>query len=246
MIRLILVFLFVVLFLIVSIPILLVEWIIGKFDMNLKKRSSLAIVAWAFRVVSFLSGTKITVIGKENVPVDQPVLYIGNHRSYFDVVVSYALVPNLTGYIAKKQILKVPVLGQWMKNLDCLFLDRDDLRQGMEVILEAIEKIRNGISICIYPEGTRNNTDQTLLPFKKGSFKIAQRTGCALIPVTVNNTRDIFESHPWYIRPQHVIIEYGTPIYYNKLEKEDQKNIHETVQAIIEKTYLKNNDLIQK
>ena len=179
-------------------------------------------------------------------PVDQPVLYIGNHRSYFDVVVSYALVPNLTGYIAKKQILKVPVLGQWMKNLDCLFLDRDDLRQGMEVILEAIEKIRNGISICIYPEGTRNNTDQTLLPFKKGSFKIAQRTGCALIPVTVNNTRDIFESHPWYIRPQHVIIEYGTPIYYNKLEKEDQKNIHETVQAIIEKTYLKNNDLIQK
>ncbi|MCH4193529.1 MAG: 1-acyl-sn-glycerol-3-phosphate acyltransferase [Butyrivibrio sp.] len=246
MIRLIFVVVFVVLFLIVSIPILLVEWIIGKFNMHLKKRSSLAIVSWAFRVVSFLSGVKLTIIGKENIPADQPVLYIGNHRSYFDIVVSYALVPNLTGYIAKKQILKVPVLGQWMKNLDCLFLDRDDLRQGMEVILTAIEKVKSGVSICIYPEGTRNTTDQTLLPFKKGSFKIAQRSGCPIIPVTVNNTRDIFEAHPWYIKSQHVIIEYGAPVYYKDLEKEDQKNINEYVQSIIEKTYLKNQELLKK
>mgnify|MGYP001108845276 CR=1 FL=1 len=66
-----------------------VEWIIGKFNPGVKDRSSLAIVNWAFRVVLFLAGTKVTFIGLENVPTDTPVLYVGNHRSFFDVVITY-------------------------------------------------------------------------------------------------------------------------------------------------------------
>lgn len=87
MIRLLLVLLFVVLFLIISLPIQLAEYIIGKYRPDIKDRSSLAIVKWAFRVVLFLSGTTVTVIGEENVPKDEPVLYIGNHRSYFDILI---------------------------------------------------------------------------------------------------------------------------------------------------------------
>ena len=106
--RIIFVALFVVLFLLLMIPVMIVEWIIGKFNQDLKDRSSIRIVQWAFRRILFLCGTKITVIGEENVPKNEPVLYIGNHRSYFDVVITYARVPGLCGYISKKEIERIP------------------------------------------------------------------------------------------------------------------------------------------
>ncbi|WP_035765300.1 lysophospholipid acyltransferase family protein [Butyrivibrio sp. NC2002] len=239
MIRLILVFLFLLCFFIISIPIQLILWIVGKFNENAKKHISLAIVSKAFKVVAFLSGVKLTVIGEENVPKDTSVLYIGNHRSYFDIVISYSRVPRLTGYIAKKEILKVPILSTWMRYMDCLFLDRKDIRQGLEVILTAIDKVKNGISITIYPEGTRNGKDE-MLPFHKGSFKIAQKTGCPIVPMTICNSNAIFEDHLPFFKKAHVILEYGNPIYPNELSAEDKKNIDTYCYNIIKETYEKN------
>lgn len=102
MIRVFLIAVFLIVFFLLSIPVFLIEWIIGKFNPRVRDISSLRIVQGAFKVVIFLSGVKLTVIGEENVPKDQPVLYIGNHRSYFDIVLTYARCPGLTGYVAKK------------------------------------------------------------------------------------------------------------------------------------------------
>lgn len=239
MIRLILVAVFVVLFLVLSTPLLIAEWIIGKFNMDLKSRSSLAIVKWAFRGVLFLAGTSVTVRGEENVPKDTPVLYIGNHRSYFDIVITYIRVPRLTGYIAKKEMLKWPFLVNWMRNLHCLFLDRNDIKQGLKIILSAIEKVKSGISICIFPEGTRNRVNHTFMEFHEGSFKIAAKTGCPIIPMTIYNSGDIFEDHLPWIKKTHVILEYGKPIYIKDLSKEDQKKIGIYTQNVIKETYFK-------
>lgn len=239
MIRFILVASFVVLFLIFSIPLLIAEWIIGKFNMDLKNKSSLAIVSWAFRVCLFIAGTTIIVRGEENVPKDEPVLYIGNHRSYFDILITYVRVPRPTGYIAKKEMLRYPLLVNWMKNLHCLFLDRQDIKQGLMIILTAIEKIKSGISICIFPEGTRNRVNHTFMEFHEGSFKIAAKTGCAIVPMTIYNSADIFEDHLPKVRKTQVILEYGKPIYIKELEKEDQKRIGAYVKNIIMETYFK-------
>ena len=127
MIRFICIVIFVILFLVLSIPLLIAEWIIGKFNPELKSRSSLAIVNWAFRVCLWFAGTQITYLGEERVPRDAAVLYIGNHRSYFDILMTYVRVPRPTGYIAKKEMLRYPLLVNWMKNLHCLFLDRKDI-----------------------------------------------------------------------------------------------------------------------
>ena len=243
MIRAIFVVLFVAIFLILSLPIQLVLLIIGKFNPMAKKRASLAIVGWAFNVVAFLSGVKRTVIGEENVPKDQAVLYVGNHRSIFDIVLCYPRVPNPTGFISKKEVLKVPLLNIWMIYLDCLFLDRSDLRKGLEMVLAAIDKVKNGISMCIFPEGTRNSTDAPMLDFHKGSFKIAQKSGCPIVPMVINHSRDIFENHPPFIKATHVVIEYCKPIVISELSKEDQRNIDGYVKKIIEDTYLKNEKL---
>lgn len=244
MIRFVLVCLFVVLFLICSIPLMFVEWIIGKFSMDAKSRSSLAIVNWAFRCILFLTGVKITVIGEENVPQDTAVLYVANHRSFFDILLTYVRVPRPTGYVSKVELLKVPLLRQWMKNLHCLFLDRTDIKKGMQTILEGIEKLKSGISICIFPEGSRSKEPDTFLPFHEGSFKLAQKSGCPIVPICLNNSSDIWEDHFPKIKKTHVIIEYCKPIYINELDKEDKKFVGAYVQKIISGTYFKNKELL--
>ena len=219
MIRITFVFLFLILFLILGIPVLGIEWLIGRFSKNTMDYSSLRIVQWGFNTILKITGVEITVIGEENVP-DEPVLFIGNHRSYFDILITYARCKRLTGYIAKKEMLSIPLLSTWMKRLYCLFLDRSNPKEGLKTILQAIDYIKQGISICIFPEGTRNKGEElSLLPFHNGSFKIADKTGCAIIPMSINNTADIFESHFPRIKKTHVILEYGTPIYPKELDK---------------------------
>ena len=246
MIRFIRVAITVIGFLILSIPILIIEWIIGKFSPQTKEISSLRIIQTVFKFILWVAGTKVTVIGEENVPKDTPVLYIGNHRSYFDIVLTYSRCPIRTGYIAKKEMEHYPLLSNWMRYLHCLFLDRKDIKQGLKTILTAIEKVKSGISICIFPEGTRSKSaDETeLLPFHEGSFKIATKSGCAIIPMSINNTAEIFEAHMPKIKSTHVVLEYGKPIYVKDLSKEDQKHLGEYTRNIILETLRKNKELV--
>lgn len=232
MIRIILALLFLILFLILGIPVLIVEWVIGKFNKHASDISSLRIVQWAFRVILFISGTKVTVIGEENVPTDKAVLYICNHRSYFDIVITYSRCKRLTGYIAKDNMEKVPLLNIWMRRLYCLFLNRTDMKEGLKTILMGIDQLKNGISMCIFPEGTRNkSTDQMdMLPFKAGSFKMAEKSGCPIIPMAITNSADILENHFPFVRKTHVILQYGKPILPNELSKEDKKKLSSLVQ----------------
>lgn len=244
MIRFILVATFVILFLILSIPILIAEWMIGKKNPQLKSTSSQAIVTWAFRVCLFIAGTSVTVIGKENIPTDTAVLYVGNHRSYFDILLTYDQAIRSTGCVAKIEMKRYPLLSDWMRNIHCTFLDRTDLKKGMATIKENIELLKNGVSINVYPEGTRNKTQDTLLPFHDGSLKMAERSGCPIVPVTMNNTGAIFEDHLPKIQKQHVVIEYGKPIYMNQMSREEKKLVSDNIQTILTETYEKNKALV--
>lgn len=239
MIRLILVAVFLVLFLVLGIPLLLIEWMIGKFNQRAKDISSLRIVQWAFKVILFLAGTKVVIKGEENVPKNEPVLYVGNHRSYFDIVITYSRVPDLTGYIAKKEMLRWPLLVNWMKNLHCLFLDRQDVKQGLKTILTAIDKVKAGISICIFPEGTRNRVNDTFMEFHEGSFKVASKSGCAVVPMAIYNSAAIFEDHIPWIRKTTVIVEYGKPFYIKDLPRETQKRVGAYSRDLIMENYFR-------
>lgn len=244
MIRLILVALFLTLFLILSAPLLIFEYFLGKWNPDAKNRSCLAIVRWAFRCILFLSSVSVTVLGEENVPTDIPVLYIGNHRSYFDVLMTYVRVPRPTGYISKDSLKKVPLLASWMRNLHCLFLNRTDIKQGMKTILEAVEKVKSGISICIFPEGTRSKEPDAFLPFRGGSFKIAEKAGCPIIPISINNAGQIWEDHLPRIQKTHVVIEYGKPILMQEMDREAKRRIDDTVLEAIKTMYFKNKALV--
>ena len=244
MIRFIIAIIFIVLFLLFSYILFFIEWIVGKVNKRAKDYSSLRIVQWAMRVILKICGVKITVIGKENMP-KEAALYVGNHRSLLDVLIAYVQCENLTGFVSKDSMKKVPAFRVWMKYLYCLFLDRKDIKQGLKTILQAIDYVKQGVSIFIFPEGTRNKGEElSMLPFKEGSFKIALKTDCPIVPVSINNSAEIFENHFPKVKKTHVIIEYGTPIYPKDLTREEQKVIGATCQKIIEDAIQKNASLV--
>ena len=180
------------------------------------------------------AGMTVTVRGKEKIP-DTSVLYVGNHRSYFDILVGYTTVPGLTGFVAKKEMDRYILLRDWMRNVNCLFLDRKNIKEGLKTILEGVAKIKAGISIWIFPEGTRSRgaSELDMLEFKEGSLKIAEKSGHPVVPVAITGTAEVFEAHMPFIRPSHVIIEYGDPIYIKQLEPSQRKFVGEYTREVI-------------
>lgn len=233
MIRFVLTAAFVILFLLLSIPLMAVEWCIGKVNKHAKERSSYFIIRNAFRFCLVLSGVKITIKGSKNIQTDQAALYVLNHRSMYDVLLLYSALPPLMGFVSKDSLRKVPLLNVWMRNVNCLFLNRSNPREGLKTILDAIQKIQQGISICICPEGTRSHTNE-MLPFKEGSFKIALKTGCPIVPVAITNSGAIFEDHFPKIKKTHVVVEFAKPIDVKTLSADEKKVIGETAQKIIQ------------
>jgi 1-acyl-sn-glycerol-3-phosphate acyltransferase len=243
-IRVLLVLLFIGVFLVLSIPIMLVEWIVRKKSIEACDRSSFVIIKWAFKVILFLSGVKVDYIGKENIPTDRAVLYVGNHRSDFDIPLTYLCFPNPTGFVAKVNIKKLKLISVWMHNINCVFIDRDNIKDGLKAILTSIDLVKRGVSICIFPEGTRNRTKEDILPFKEGSLKIASKSGCPIVPFSINNSEMIFEAHfPW-VKRTHVVIEFGKPIEVSEMTKQEQKSLAPMVQNIVKESYIKNKELV--
>ena len=244
MIRLFLVGLFLFWFFLFSLFLFVILFFVGLFSKNAKDRMSYAIVSRALRVVLFLSGTKLEVKGFENIPKDRAVLFVGNHRSFFDIVINYSLIPPLMGFISKKEVKKVPILSGWMKRMNCLFLDRDNIKEGMKTIIAGTEQLKNGISMFIYPEGTRAKSDDDMAEFKEGSFKMAEKSGAPIVPVAINNSSACFEDQMPKIKKAHVIIEYGKPIETSELSKEEKKHLGAYVHGIVKEMVMKNKELV--
>ena len=244
MIRLSLIVLFIFLFFVSSIALFFILFIVGLFSKKVKARMSYAIVQWVLRVCLFIAGTKVEVIGLENVPKDRAVLYVGNHRSIFDILINYSLLPPLVGFISKKEMKKYPFLNHWMKLMNCLFLDRENIKEGLKTILEGVDKMKNGVSMFIYPEGTRARRDEDMIEFKEGSFKLAEKSGAPIIPVAINNSSACFEDHKPRVKKAHVVIEYGKPIETTELSKEEKKHIGSHVHNIVKEMVMKNKELV--
>lgn len=239
MIRFIIIVFYLVLYLILSLPVLLAEQIIGRRSPELKANSSKALVGWGFRCISRLAGVNLIVLGKENIPTDTAVLYVGNHRSFFDIVLSLSCFPRITGYVAKKEMNRVPILRLWMRNIHCLFLDRDNIKEGLKTILKGVEEVKNGYSLCIFPEGTRNKVNDSFLPFHEGSFKIAEKGGVPVIPMTILNSAAVFEDHLPRVKKATVIISFSAPVYPAQLDKETRKSLGSHISGIIQENYFR-------
>lgn len=244
-IREILALIFVALVLIVDLPLHVITWIIEKFKPGACTGFRYAYVHYAMKVVRFLTFGPITTIGLEKVPADRPVLFVANHSSIFDIILTGSQLSHPMGYIAKNELEHTP-LCLIMKEIHCLFLDREDPRQGLKTILKAIDYIKEGISMFVFPEGTRTRVEGELLPFHAGSFKMATKPGCPVVPITIVGTWDMFEPHIPRLKSGPVVIEYGDPIETAGMSREEQKDLPNRVYETISETYWKNEALIKE
>ncbi len=243
MIRLILIVIFLIFYAIFSLIMLPIEWMVRKINRKAGDKSSLRIVQAAFKIVRFLAGARTTVIGLDRIPKNEPVLFVGNHQSYFDIIIAYSVMPDITGFVAKKEIRKIPLLRTWMEYLYCLFLDRKDIREGMKTIVTGIEYVKKGISVAVFPEGTTSK-DGELLPFHEGSLKIAEKSGCRIIPMVQNNTRKCWETHIPWVRGNKTVLEFCEPVDLKSLSPEERKFSGNYIREIIEEVYHRNEELI--
>lgn len=177
------------------------------------------------------AGVKVEVSGSENIP-KEACLFVSNHQSYFDVPILMAVIDRSIGFIAKKEIEKVPFMNYWMKELHSVFMDRDNIREAVKSINEGIENLQNGYSMVIFPEGTRSKCD-TVGEFKKGSMKLGIKAGAPIIPVTINGAYKAFEGNNNRVKSADVKIVFGEPIYPKNLSKEEQNNLAEVFKGII-------------
>ncbi|GGB39856.1 lysophospholipid acyltransferase family protein [Fictibacillus barbaricus] len=181
---------------------------------NIQERDTLVdkkVKEWSTSLVK-LSGSKITVSGEENIPADTAVLFVSNHQGNFDIPILLGYIKKPKAFISKIEVKKMPFIGTWMEQLNCLFMDRKNVRQSVQAINEGAKLLKNGTSLVIFPEGTRSKGDE-MSAFKPGSFKLAIKSGVPIIPVTIDGSYKIMEKQGFWIKPAEVYITVHPPIY---------------------------------
>ncbi|WP_058486672.1 lysophospholipid acyltransferase family protein [Defluviitalea phaphyphila] len=182
---------------------------------------------WLQRICKGLlkcSGTKLTVKGQKKIPKDTPILFIANHKSFFDIPILVNAVDIPMSFVGKIQLKKVPVVSFWMKKIGCIFMDRSDIRQSLKAINKGIQQLKEGHSLLIFPEGTRI-IEENLGEFKKGSLKLATKSNVPIIPIYIHNAHYILETQfPW-IKAVDINVNIGDPIIIDKLKDEDKKRL---------------------
>lgn len=237
MIRTILFALVVVIAGILSLPAWLCIWITRYINKDLSEWIAFRFIRSLCRVVIRTSGTRIDLRGQEHILKEQPALYVMNHRGIFDIIIAYMLMQRKTGFIAKKEFKKVPFLAQWILLNHGLFMDRENIREGLKTILQGVEYIKEGFSMVIFPEGTRNKDREnpaSLLPFHGGSLKLAEKSGAPIVPVVFWNTAECFDNHKPLIKAADVKVRIGEPIVIEALDIENRRHLSDYVQGIMQ------------
>ncbi|MCT4685804.1 lysophospholipid acyltransferase family protein [Vallitalea sp.] len=206
-------------------------WYLGKLGNEEKQLQVLqkTTTKWAKNMVRF-TGSKVIVEGVEDIP-DRNVLFVSNHQGNFDIPLLMGYIPRLKGFVAKVELEKLPIVSGWMKKLGCLFLDRSNPRQSLKVILKGIEELKKGQTLVIFPEGTRSKSND-MGDFKKGSLKLAIKSGVPIVPITINGSYKLLEEKK-RIRKSNVKIIVHPPIYMDDMSKEDKDNLITNVYNIV-------------
>ncbi len=191
-----------------------------------------SVLGWANFIVNGI-GIKVNKKGLENVP-DGPCLFVGNHQGLLDVPVIVSSLDRYVGFVAKKEMLKLKILTYWMKEMKCVFMDRQNVRAAVKTINEGVENLKNGYSMLIFPEGTRSK-GENLGEFKKGSMKLGIKAGVPIVPIAINGTYNVLEANGRKIKAADVDLIICPPIYPNELSKEEQNNLSQTIKDIIQK-----------
>lgn len=203
----------------------------GDFEKR-DKMVSEVVPNWARKLIE-LSGSEVEVVGEENLPKDETVLFVSNHQGNFDIPLLLGYIDKPKAFMAKKEMEKMPMVSTWMKYMQCVFMDRDNPRESLKAIKQGSEKLKEGYSMVIFPEGTRSEDGQ-LKDFKQGAFKLATKSKVPIVPVTISGSNRIMEKGSIKINPAKVKLVIAEPVYMTEEYEKDTKLLSEKIKAVIE------------
>jgi 1-acyl-sn-glycerol-3-phosphate acyltransferase len=176
---------------------------------------------WA-RIILGLYGVRVTT--RRLVPLDPSHAYVfmSNHRSQFDILaVVVALTDIQLRWVAKVELTRIPVFGWALKHTGHVIIDRRNHAQAVASLRAARTKMAAGVSVVIFPEGTRSAGHQALLPFKKGGFMMAIETNFPIVPIAVRGSREILPRGSWQPASGEIEVVVGPPIAVEGASRED-------------------------
>jgi 1-acyl-sn-glycerol-3-phosphate acyltransferase len=165
---------------------------------------------WA-RTIIRISGIKVDVEGRDNIPMGEPVVFACNHASQFDIPILYEALPVQFRFVVKKELFKIPIFGFAMRHAGYVPIDRSGGKAALRSLYEAAERVKKGASIIIFPEGTRS-PDGRLKPFKMGGILIAINAGCPIVPVAISGSHNVLPKGSLRVRPGRIKVTFGLPV----------------------------------
>lgn len=207
--------------------LIILLWPFGQYNII---TNYLALI-WA-RTILFFAGTKLEVEGLEKIDKNRPYIFVGNHQSHFDVLSAFSVLPQPVRYIAKKELFKFPIFGWAMMAAGIIKVDRSNREKALKSIDTAVETIKKGVSITIFPEGTRSH-DGNIHKFKKGAFVMAMKGQIPIVPVAISGARYILKKHSLRLKPGKVKIIILDPIDPSNYDYESRDKYAEDTRQII-------------
>ena len=186
---------------------------------------------WA-KCILVASGVKVTVKGLHNIDPAGSYIYMSNHLSNFDIPVLMAYLPVQFRWLAKAELFKIPLFGHAMKRAGHIRIDRSDRKSAIQSINKAAKTIRNGVSVVIFPEGTRSQ-DNNIQPFKKGGFFLAVDSGVYIIPIIIHGTWFIMPKKRFLVKPGNVVLEITSPIDSSDYTRKTKDDLMEKIRNVI-------------
>ncbi|MCA1058423.1 1-acyl-sn-glycerol-3-phosphate acyltransferase [Rossellomorea aquimaris] len=178
------------------------------------------------------TGSNVHISGLKSIPVG-PVLFVANHAGDFDIPVLLGSIPKPFGFISKIEVKKLPIISDWMMMISCIFIDRKNRRQAVQSIRESVEVLKEGHSLLIFPEGTRNKGGG-LKEFKTGGIRMAKDAGVPIVPIAIRGTADMFENQRRGIKPCDIYVEILPSLSSAYVAEADVKTLSIEVQGIIQ------------
>ncbi len=201
------------------------------------KLANIIILRFA-KLMFYITGSRLRITGRENIPKDEPVLFVSNHLGHMDSLIIQGFIKKPKGFVTIIEYQKQPILSTWMKYMGCVFIDRDNPRQSLLCINEAIDNLNNGQSMVVFPEGRLNDGGKTL-EFKKGWLRIALKSGVPIVPITLKNSHRIVSYNGKKVHPSKVECIISAPIETKNIKKVDEWEFVQKIKNIILENYIK-------
>jgi 1-acyl-sn-glycerol-3-phosphate acyltransferase len=218
-----------ILLLIFGPPVILVSYLAGRREWVYPW------ALWGARQWLRLSGVEVGVKGLEHLDAQQSYVFIANHRSFLDTATLFCFLGRRIGLIAKKELLKVPILGYGMGYVNVLAIDRSNRTRAIETMKAATDRLRRGVSFGVFAEGTRAMPGE-LLPFKKGAFYMAAEAGVPVVPVAIKNTDELMGKKTGVAKPGKIEMVVLPPVSTEGVAiDEEVRRLADHVNELVEK-----------